>query len=86
MLWLIRLILILLLLMLVIRAVWRLVGGIVEGASARRGVPQRGTRMVRDPVCGTFVVQSRALTATAGGETAWFCSNECLTRWKAEHR
>jgi YHS domain-containing protein len=42
--------------------------------------------MVRDPVCGTFVVQSRALTATAGGETAWFCSNECLTRWKTEHR
>ncbi len=86
MLWLIRLLLILLLLMLVIRAVWRLVGGIVEGASSRSRVPQRGTRMVRDPVCGTFVVQSRALTATAAGETAWFCSNECLTRWKAEHR
>ena len=33
--------------------------------------------MVRDPVCGTFVVQSRALTADSGGETAWFCSEEC---------
>jgi hypothetical protein len=60
--WLIRLLLLFLLFMLVVRAGWRLLVGIVEGASrSRSGIPQRGTPMVRDPVCGTFVVQSRAL-------------------------
>ena len=82
MIWLIRVLLLLLLAMLLVRAVWRLFGGIVEGAGrSAAGVPQRGTRMVRDPVCGTFVVQSRALSATAGGETAWFCSDTCRVRW-----
>ena len=85
--WLIRAILILLLVMFVLRAVWRLIGGVVEGASrGSSGVPERGTQMVRDPVCGTFVVQSRALSATARGETAWFCSEDCRRRWASERR
>jgi YHS domain-containing protein len=37
--------------------------------------------MVKDPVCGTYVVQGRALTAVRGGETAWFCSPECQRAW-----
>jgi YHS domain-containing protein len=85
MMWLIRAILVFLLVLLIVRAVWRLVAGIMEGASrGRHGVPERGARMVRDPVCGTFVVQSRALTATARGETAWFCSEDCRRRWTSE--
>jgi uncharacterized protein len=82
--WLLRLLLLLLLVVLIVRAGWRLLGGIAEGASGSApGVPRRGTQMVRDPVCGTFVVQSRALSATAGGETAWFCSEACRREWKA---
>jgi YHS domain-containing protein len=87
MMWLIRAILVFLLVLLIVRAVWRLAAGIVEGASrGRDGVPERGARMVRDPVCGTFVVQSRALTATTRGETAWFCSEDCRRRWTSERR
>ena len=83
---LIRLLLLFLLAMLVLRAGWRLLGGIVDGArGAQRGMPQRGARMVRDPICGTFVVQSRALSASARGETAWFCSDACRRRWQTEH-
>jgi YHS domain-containing protein len=37
--------------------------------------------MVKDPVCGTYVVQGRALTAVRGGQTAWFCSSECQRAW-----
>jgi YHS domain-containing protein len=84
MVWLVRLLLLLLLIVLLLRAVWRLFGGIAEGAagSAPR-VPRKGTQMVRDPVCGTFVVQARALSASAGGETAWFCSDTCRRQWQA---
>jgi YHS domain-containing protein len=84
---LIRLLLILLLVLFVGRALWRLLSGVVEGASGSGArpsrAPQRGTRMVRDPICGTFVVQSRALTADSRGETAWFCSENCRHKWQA---
>jgi uncharacterized protein len=89
--WLLRLLLFLLLIVVVLQAAGRLVKGFIEGVSGtepgrrrRRGVPARGAAMVRDPVCGTFVVQSRALTAARGGQTAWFCSEDCRRRWQAE--
>jgi YHS domain-containing protein len=37
--------------------------------------------MVKDPVCGTYVVEGRALTAARNGQTAWFCSPECQHAW-----
>jgi YHS domain-containing protein len=80
-----RLLLLLLLVLFAGRAVWRLLTGVVEGATGtgrgRSPAPQRGTRMVRDPICGTFVVQSRALSADSRGETAWFCSEDCRRKW-----
>jgi YHS domain-containing protein len=88
--WIIRLLLLLLLVLFLVRLAWRFLENVVEGASGagrrRSGVPNRGARMVRDPVCGTFVVQSRALTAASGGETAWFCSEECRREWQRQHR
>ena len=86
----IRLLLIFLLVLFVARAVWRLLSGVVEGSMAagprRSGPPERGTRMVRDPICGTFVVQSRALSADSRGETAWFCSDDCRRKWQIGRR
>ena len=84
---LIRFLLFVVVMLLVLRSIWRLFEGIVEGAtgtrrsSGRTRVPQRSTAMVRDPVCGTFVVQSRARNATRGGEEAFFCSDECRRAW-----
>ena len=49
------------------RAFWRLVGGILEGLAGPRTqktVPERGVAMVRDPVCGTFVLPERAIALT----------------------
>ena len=78
--------LLLLLVSVAIRAVWRFLEGVVQGAGDPRrdasGVPQAGGRMVKDPVCGTYVVQTRALTASRGEETAWFCSEACRVQWK----
>ncbi len=87
--WIIRIALILVLILLVVRAGWRLLGGVIEGAvstgpAGGRGarVPKAGTKMVKDPVCGTYVVQSKALSASSDGETAWFCSSECQRAWQ----
>jgi YHS domain-containing protein len=87
--WLLRLLLFLLLIVMLLQAGARLVHGFFEGMRGapprRRGgsVPAKGTAMVRDPICGTFVVQSRALTAARGRETAWFCSEQCRAEWQA---
>ena len=69
----------------VARAFWRLVDGIVEGASGRsrgRSTPQRGVSMVRDPVCGTFLLPDRALTLVDGRTEVFFCSDACRDKYR----
>jgi uncharacterized protein len=75
--WILRLIL----LYIVIRALWRFVRGIAEGISTPRQTPPQSVGLVRDPVCGTFVVPSRALTSGAGNDTHFFCSERCREAW-----
>ena len=82
-----RLALFLILAVLVARAFWKLLDGIIEGASGggRRsgGVPARGMQMVRDPVCGTFVVAARAVTIADGRTRVYFCSDACRDTYRA---
>jgi YHS domain-containing protein len=81
-----RIILIGILLMLVARAFSRVVDGVMEaaGGSPRRGSPpQPGVKLVRDPVCGTFVSPGTALSLTARGATHYFCSEDCRRKFNA---
>jgi YHS domain-containing protein len=83
---LIRTLLIVLLVLLLIRFVWRLLSGIVDGASGdgrgRRGSPSSpAVRMVQDPVCGTYVVPGKALEMSRGRETLFFCSEKCRNQY-----
>ena len=72
--WLIRL----LVLMVVVRLVWKLLTGFAQGATTRAPVsPSTGVKLVRDPVCGTYVDQTRALTARRRGAEHYFCSADC---------
>ena len=41
--------------------------------------------LVKDPICQTYVVRSRAVTAP-GGAGPLFCSTECARRWVRETR
>lgn len=83
-----RFILFAVLALMALRAVWRLFNGIVEGASGPgsprmpRG-PGPGQAMARDPVCGTFVVRSRALTKAGAGGTQYFCSEKCRSAYQS---
>jgi YHS domain-containing protein len=75
--WVIRL----LILLLVVRLLWRLVAGVIQGMAPD---PKRKTPvgLVRDPVCGTFVVPSRALMRARGSTVHYFCSEECLNKFE----
>ncbi len=81
--WILRFLLVVVL----IRAVWRLLVGIVQGMTAASA--PRPTRadapvaLVRDPVCGTFVLPSRALTLGRGEATRYFCSERCRDEYRA---
>ena len=67
-----------LIVLVIVRAIWRFLSGVVGGAVGQQRIPpQRGVPLVRDPVCGTFVDQSRALTASRGETLHYFCSERC---------
>jgi YHS domain-containing protein len=77
-----------LLAVLVIRAVFRFVWGVFQGLSAPSGVArgragETPVALVRDPVCGTFVLPSRALTLGRGDKTQYFCSERCRDQYRA---
>ena len=42
--------------------------------------------LVKDPVCQTYIVMSRALKSQDGGMTVHFCSRECAERYARGER
>jgi YHS domain-containing protein len=85
----VRYLLLFLLVILLTRAAWRLIGGVMRGLAGHtqqpggRGVPTRGVQMVRDPVCGTYVLPDRALALTDGPRQLFFCSDGCREKYRA---
>src|SRR4051812_28779770 len=82
-----RLVLFIILGIFVARAFWRLMDGIAEGirGGAPRGsgrVAARGGQMVRDPVCGTFVLPDRARSIGDGNTRVFFCSDACRDTYR----
>lgn len=69
--WILRLLVI----WLVVRALVRLARGIAEGMAEPRA--PEAVPLVRDPICGTFVVAARALSIGTGSQMRFFCSEKC---------
>jgi len=81
--------LLLVLAMVMARAVWRVIDGVMEGLSGRASrsqggnVPARGVQMVRDPVCGIYVIPDRAVALSDGSGRVFFCSANCRDKYRA---
>ena len=70
----------------VIRAIMRLVTGGSAPARPRErtSVPERsGGTLVRDPQCGTYVPESRAIRLGSGAQARYFCSTACRDAYAA---
>ena len=79
--WLVRLLIIVLL----VRAVWSFVSGFLAGASGPARVrPGKSMALVQDPVCGTYVEQSRALSKRTGAKVHYFCSENCRSVFNSD--
>jgi YHS domain-containing protein len=73
----------LIVILLIIRAVWRMLGSMVaiSGRSRRSttaGEP-RPVKLMRDPVCGTYVSRDSALS----DGTNYFCSAQCRDEYRS---
>ncbi|MDA1094554.1 MAG: hypothetical protein O3A25_14960 [Acidobacteria bacterium] len=69
------------------RFVWKFLTGLAQGATTRpRGVPAKAVSLVRDPACGTYIDRNRAVTLGHGGETHYFCSEDCRADFKQGRR
>jgi YHS domain-containing protein len=68
------------------RAFARLMAGVREGLSGPRQptAPAKGVQMERDPVCGTFVVPSSALSVMSGAQRVYFCSPACRDAYRSQ--
>lgn len=79
--WIFRILLVAFVLRLVLRAL-----GVGRRPAARRRPQERsGGTLVRDPQCGTYLPQSRALTVGHGSSATYFCSAECRDAYAASH-
>jgi YHS domain-containing protein len=84
----VRVVLFIILFVIIARAFWRIVDNVVQAAS---GQPPRGSAptapsatMVRDPVCGTFVLPERSLSIADRRGRAYFCSENCRDKYRAK--
>ena len=48
--------------------------------------PPRRDELVKDPVCQTYVLMSRAVRGEADGAPTYFCSRECAARHQQGER
>lgn len=53
-----------------------------KNVNTKRSAKAVQGRMVRDPVCGTFVSTEVSHRLTHGGEILHFCSQECLEAYE----
>jgi YHS domain-containing protein len=76
-----RLVLVALLLLLVAWGFWKVVDGVIEAFGGLPRKTKAPVKLVRDPVCGTWVSPGESLALRAGDTTHYFCSDACRARF-----
>jgi YHS domain-containing protein len=67
-----------------LRTLSRFARGVLEGAGYSRDTRVvRGAALVKDPICGIYVVPGQALALGTGRDAKYFCSEKCRTAWRA---
>ena len=93
--WVLRFILLMIVIRVIWRFLGGIIDGLSGDSSTRSRGNQRGGRggtgpgpgkasvpLVRDPVCGTYVVRAKALTAGSGDQMQYFCSEKCRDEFR----
>jgi YHS domain-containing protein len=90
--WLLRAVILTIIVNMVLRLIFsRWSKSAKQGAAGNRmpGAPPQperlGGTLVRDPHCGTYIIQERALRVGSGEQAHYFCSDVCRTAYFAAH-
>jgi YHS domain-containing protein len=81
----IRFLLLAILFLLIAHTFWRVIDGIMDGAGGggrRKRSIRPSVKLVKDPVCGTWIPPRQELALTRAGETHYFCSDACRREFK----
>lgn len=82
-----RVVLLGLLLLAIAWAFWRLVDGVIEtfGGTSKTQRKRRASpvKLVRDPVCGTWVSPNNSRFLQVGSATHYFCSDDCRKKFQS---
>ena len=75
------------LIMVLVVVLWSGVKGALEGLGrARLEEPETRDELVKDPVCGTYIVRSRAIRDESGGRSVYFCGPRCAAQFSERER
>jgi YHS domain-containing protein len=87
--WLLRIVLITMIIRVVFGFFSQLAAPRSRPASGPRPAPRpkerAGGTLVRDPQCGTYIPETRALSAGSGTNIQYFCSEDCRRAYLAAH-
>ena len=63
-----------------------LFGGRKKGTTIHHAAPEIPVQdtLAEDPVCHTYVPQSQSLSVEQDGKTYYFCSKECLNKFREQ--
>ena len=84
-----RFILLFILILAAARFFWKLVEVLLRGAmgpaaqTGRRGSAPSPVKMQPCPVCGTYVVPGKAISAVSSGAPVYFCSDKCRAEYQS---
>jgi YHS domain-containing protein len=75
------------LIMVLVVVLWPVVKSALERLGRTR-LEESGGRdeLVKDPVCGTYVVRSRAIRDESGGRSVYFCGPRCAAEFSERER
>ena len=83
--WIVRFVLVLFVIRLIVNAIF---GSRPRQVRSTRpsGPPERaGGTLVRDPQCGTYLPETRAIRVGSGANAQFFCSAACRDAYRAAH-
>lgn len=65
---------------------WMALSFISKARSRAKQKSVEGRTMVQDPSCGVYIPKDQAIEGQVGDETHFFCSTECLEKYRStEH-
>ena len=70
-----------------LRLLWSAIKAMFQGMGYQPpGKNNQSVGLVRDPICGMFVMPSTALTSGSGSNTRYFCSEKCRDDYRHSAR